>query len=77
MSSASLQRLHEKIQMAAVTIANLKKERERLEAEVALMQEESRRSRKLIREHEQLLGERERMKVRLERLLKKLDGLKV
>ena len=77
MSSASLQRLQEKIQLAAVTIANLKKERERLEAEVALMQEESRRSRKLIREHEQLLAERERMKSRLERLLKKLDGLKV
>jgi FtsZ-binding cell division protein ZapB len=77
LSSTVLLRLNEKIQQAASVIDTLKKERERLLAEVTLMQEENRRSRKLLREHQQLLSERERLRSRLEKLLKKLDSLKV
>ncbi len=77
MPSTPLQRLNEKIQLAAGSLANLKKEKERLEAEVSLMKEENRRARKLLREHQQLLSERMRMKTRLERLIKKLGEMKV
>jgi chromosome segregation ATPase len=75
--SSPIQRLSEKIQLAASTISTLRKERERLEAEVSLMQEESRRARKLLKDHQKLLADRERMKTRLERLLKKLNALRV
>ena len=76
MPSAVLQHLHERIRVAAAAVAALKKEREKLEAEVAMMQEESRRSRQVLREHRELLAERERLKGRLERLFKKLDSLR-
>lgn len=75
--SASLNRLQEKVGLAVATIASLRKEKERLEAEVSMMQDESRRARKLLREHQQLLSERGKLKTRLERLMKKLETLKV
>lgn len=77
MSSASINRLQEKVGLAVATIASLRKEKERLEAEVSMMQDESRRARKLLREHQQLLSERGKLKTRLERLMKKLETLKV
>ena len=63
--------------MATLEIHNLRKERERLLAEVALMDDESRRARRLIREHGDLLAERQKMRERLEKILTKLDQLKV
>ena len=63
--------------MATVEIHNLRKERERLLAEVALMDDESRRARRLIREHGELLAERQKMRERLEKIMAKLDQLKV
>lgn len=77
MGSPLLNRLSDRVQQAASTITALKKERERLLAEINLIQEESRRSRRLIREHQELLAERGRLKLKLERLLEKLDKLKV
>ncbi len=73
MASALLLKLAEKIRLAAAEIHTLRKDRERLMAEVALMEEESRRARKLLREHGDLLVEREKTRVRLEKIIGKLD----
>lgn len=77
MVSPLLTKLAEKVRLATVEIHNLRKERERLLAEVALMDDESRRARRLIREHGELLAERQKMRERLEKILTKLDQLKV
>jgi FtsZ-binding cell division protein ZapB len=77
MSTPILLKLQEKIQAAAITIDALKKERDRLEAQVGMMREESLRSRKIISAHRRLLSERDRMRMRMESLLKKLSTLKV
>lgn len=77
MASPLLTKLAEKVRLATLEIHNLRKERERLLAEVALMDDESRRARRLIREHGDLLGERQKMRERLEKILAKLDQLKV
>lgn len=77
MSSPLLTKLAEKVRLATVEIHNLRKERERLLAEVALMDDESRRARRLIREHGELLAERHKTRERLEKILSKLDQLKV
>lgn len=72
-----LDRLSEKVKQAAAELSALKKERERLAAEVELMREENRRSRKILREHQELLAERVKIKERLEGLIEKLHKLKV
>lgn len=77
MSSPLLTKLAEKVRLATLEIHNLRKERERLLAEVALMDEESRRARRLIREHAELTAERQKTRERLEKILAKLDQLKV
>ncbi len=77
MASPLLTKLAEKVRLATVEIHNLRKERERLLAEVALMDDESRRARRLIREHGELLAERQKMRERLEKIMAKLDQLKV
>jgi FtsZ-binding cell division protein ZapB len=77
MASPLLTKLAEKVRLATLEIHNLRKERERLLAEVALMDDESRRARRLIREHGDLLAERQKMRERLEKILTKLDQLKV
>lgn len=77
MSSPLLTKLAEKVRLATVEIHNLRKERERLLAEVALMDDESRRARRLIREHGEMLAERQKTRERLEKILSKLDQLKV
>jgi hypothetical protein len=76
-SSPLLTKLAEKVRLATVEIHNLRKERERLLAEVALMDDESRRARRLIREHGEMLAERQKTRERLEKILSKLDQLKV
>lgn len=77
MASSLLTKLAEKVRLATLEIHNLRKERERLLAEVTLMDDESRRARRLIREHGDLLAERQKMRERLEKILTKLDQLKV
>jgi FtsZ-binding cell division protein ZapB len=77
MPSPLLNKLADKVRLAAAEIHALRKERERLLAEVALMEEESRRARRLLREHGELMGERQKMRERLEKILAKLDQLKV
>ena len=77
MSSPLLTKLAEKVRLATLEIHNLRKERERLLAEVALMDEESRRARRLIREHTELVAERQKTRERIEKILAKLDQLKV
>lgn len=73
MASPLLTKLAEKVRLAAAEIHTLRKDRERLLAEVALMEEESRRARKLLREHGDLLADREKMRDRLEKIIAKLD----
>ncbi|MBL0058101.1 MAG: cell division protein ZapB [Elusimicrobia bacterium] len=77
MPSPLLNKLADKVRLAAAEIHHLRKERERLTAELALMEEESRRARKLLRAHDDLLAERKKTRERLEKILAKLDGLKV
>ena len=77
MSSPLLTKLAEKVRLATLEIHNLRKERERLLAEVALMDEESRRARRLIREHTELVAERQKTRERIEKILATLDQLKV
>lgn len=73
MASPLITKLAEKVRLAAAEIHTLRKDRERLMAEVALMDEESRRARKLLREHGDLLAEREKTRARLEKIIAKLD----
>lgn len=77
MASALLVKLAEKVRLATAEIHSLRKERERLLAEVALMEEESRRARRLLREHGDLVAQRQKTRERLEKILLKLDQLKV
>jgi FtsZ-binding cell division protein ZapB len=72
-----LDQLQEKMQEVLTRVLWLKKERERLLAEVSLMQEENRRARRLSREHRDLVAERNVLHERLEKLLDKLDGVKI
>ncbi len=77
MPSPLLTKLAEKVRQATGEIHQLRKERERLQAELTLMDEESRRARRLLREHGALVEERERLRARLEKILDKLDRLKI
>ena len=67
----------ERVRQAVAEIHNLRKDQEKLTAELGLIQEENRRARRLLREHEELVAERSRLRERLERILGKLDKLKV
>jgi len=77
MVKSTLERLHEKVTEAAAQLQSSKKERERLAAEVKLMQDESRRARKVLRQYDELLKERKKVQEKLEQLLEKLDQLKI
>ncbi|MBK6880658.1 MAG: cell division protein ZapB [Elusimicrobia bacterium] len=77
MPSPLLTKLAEKVRQATGEIHHLRKERERLQAELTLMGDESRRARRLLREHGELIEERERLRSRLEKILDKLDRLKI
>jgi FtsZ-binding cell division protein ZapB len=77
MPSPLLNKLADKVRLATAEIHTLRKERERLLAEVALMEEESRRARRLLRDHSDLVAERDKTRERLEKILAKLDSLKV
>jgi FtsZ-binding cell division protein ZapB len=57
-----LDRLQEKVQAASSELVSLRKERERLQGEVGLMQEESRRARRILREYQELLAERKNLR---------------
>ncbi len=77
MANALFNRLTEKVRQAVAEIHALRKEKERLEADVALMTEENRRARRLLREHGELVEERQRLRARIEKALSKLDKLRV
>lgn len=77
MGKAVLDRLEERVREAASQLQSSKKERERLMAEVKLMQDESRRARKVLRQYDELLKERKKVQEKLEGLLEKLDQLKI
>lgn len=77
MPSPLLTKLAEKVRQATGEIHHLRKERERLQAELALMDEENRRARRLLREHGEMVEERDRLRSRLEKILDKLDRLKI
>jgi hypothetical protein len=77
MPSSLLAPLQDKIHLAAAQLVALKKERDTLAAELALIREENRRARKILREHAELCSERDKIKAKLEVLSKKLHQLKV
>ncbi len=77
MSALLLNRLNEKIIKAVGEISHLRKERERLLAEIDLMRDENRRARRTSGEYRALVDERNKMIMKLERLLGKLEKLKV
>jgi FtsZ-binding cell division protein ZapB len=77
MPSPLLTKLAEKVRQATGEIHHLRKERERLQAELALMDEENRRARRLLREHGEMVEERDRLRTRLEKIVDKLDRLKI
>jgi len=77
MPSPLLTKLAEKVRQATGEIHHLRKERERLQAELALMDEENRRARRLLREHGEMVEERDRLRSRLEKIVDKLDRLKI
>lgn len=77
MPSPLLTKLGEKVRQATGEIHHLRKERERLQAELALMDEENRRARRLLREHGEMVEERDRLRSRLEKIVDKLDRLKI
>jgi FtsZ-binding cell division protein ZapB len=76
-ANALFNRLAEKVRQAVAEIHDLRKEKERLEAELALMTEENRRARRLLREHGELIEERQKLRARVEKALSKLDKLRV
>ena len=77
MVTTPLDRLHEKVQQASAELTSLKKDRDKLLAEVDLMREENRRARRVLREHQELLTERTKVQQKLEQLMEKFDRLKV
>jgi FtsZ-binding cell division protein ZapB len=77
MPSPILTKLVERVRQAAAEIQDLRKERERLAAEVVLMEEENRRARRLLREHGELTAERNSLRGRLEKIIEKLDRMKI
>jgi hypothetical protein len=77
MPSSLLAPLQDKIQLATAQLVALKKERDTLAAELALIREENRRARKILREHAELCSERDKIKVKLEVLSKKLHQLNI
>lgn len=77
MANALLNRLSDKVRLALAEIHALRKDKERLEAELTLMGEENRRARRLIREHEELTAERERLRARVEKVVDKMNRLRL
>lgn len=77
MAPSLLDRLQTKVEQVSSELTSAKKERKRLEAEVELMQEENRRARRLLREHEELVKERTVLKTKLQKLWEKLDKLRL
>lgn len=77
MATSLLEQLQQKITLAASEIVSLRKESKRLSTEVELMQEENRRSRRVIRDYDELVKEREALKAKLEKILEKIDKLRI
>jgi hypothetical protein len=77
MSESLLTRLQERVKQAAVELVSVKKERTRLAAELDLIRSENKRARRVLREHSELIQDREKLKERLQKLLENLDKLKV
>jgi regulator of replication initiation timing len=77
MARSLLVQLSQKVHQASSELVSLKKERERLLAELDLIREENRKSRRILREYGELIQERSKIKEKLSVLLEKLDRLKV
>ncbi len=76
-SSPVVNRLADRVRQAVTVVHDLRKEKERLTSELALMTEENRRARRLLQEHEDLVAERQRLRERLEKVVQKLGKLKI
>jgi len=72
-----LDTLSHKINQAAHELASLRKDRDRLTAELELMRGENRRARKVLREHGELVVERKRVQEILARIIDKLNQARI
>ncbi len=77
MANPSLTKLYSKVQKVLLEINSLKKDRQKLLAELELVHEESRKSRRVLRNYEDLIKERSTLKQKIEQLVQKLDKLSV
>lgn len=73
MTHPLLTRLQEKVSQAAHEVSSLRKERERLGAELELMREENRKARRVLREHNELITERKKLKEKLNIIIQKFN----
>ena len=77
MPAVTISRLSQRVQQACAELVSMRKEKERLNAELELIRVENRRARRVLREYGDLLDERKKTKEKLELLLQKLNQLHV
>jgi len=71
-----LEALEKKVKQAAEQLIALREDRQRLQAELSFLQEENKRTKNLVRENERW-QEKKTLTHRIERVLKKINALKI
>jgi FtsZ-binding cell division protein ZapB len=72
-----IETLENKIRIVAGKLMEFRRENQRLQAEVTFLQEENQRAKQLIHENDVLRDEKKTISNRVEKLLKKINSLKV
>jgi FtsZ-binding cell division protein ZapB len=72
-----LEILENKVRQAAGQLASLKDEKQKLLAEIRFLEEENKRTAELIRENESLREEKKTVATRLEKVVKRINSLKI
>ncbi len=72
-----LEALEKKVKQAAEQLIALREDRQRLQAELSFLQEENKRTKNLVRENERWQEEKKTLTHRIERVLKKINALKI
>lgn len=73
----SLETLEKRVRQAAEQLAVLKDEKQKLLAEIKFLEEENERTKGLIRENESLREEKKTVATRIEKVIKKINSLKI
>jgi FtsZ-binding cell division protein ZapB len=73
----SLETLESRVRQAAEQLAVLKDEKQKLLAEIKFLEEENERTKGLIRENESLRDEKKTVAARIEKVIKKINSLKI